>query len=160
MSDDARPALRLLAPRGARITAGLGALAVSGWFLWQSLLLQGVAGTDAVGPGAFPGLVAGIMLLASLALLTGLGERAPDQDDPAGEGVTMARPGGVLALFVGVLALALAFDRVPAYAAIALFTFGAQFALGERRWALLAGGSAALSLLIWLLFAQLLRVPL
>lgn len=148
----------LLSARGARISAGLAAAGAAIWFLWQSLLLQGAAGTDAVGSGAFPGLVAALMLLAAVALILGIGDAAPDAEADAG--VSIAHPGAVLALFLAVVALVLSFDRLPVYLAIAGFTFIVQFALGERRWRLLIGGSIALSALVWLLFAQLLRVPL
>ncbi|WP_238122531.1 MULTISPECIES: tripartite tricarboxylate transporter TctB family protein [unclassified Xanthobacter] len=150
----------LLSARGARISAGLAAAGIASWFLWQSLLLQGAAGSDAVGSGAFPGLVAALMLLAAVALILGIGETTASDDAEAEEGVSIAHPGAVLALFLAVVALVLSFDRLPVYLAIAGFTFIVQFALGERRWALLIGGSIALAALVWLLFAQLLRVPL
>lgn len=140
-----------LPARATRIGAALVCLAVGLGALWESNRLQNLPGGDAVGSGAFPGLAAIALTIASLGLLSGIGDR--------GEPLRIEAPLRVLAALGALVAFVAAMGQLPIIAVLAVFVFVFQIILGERRPFILAAGTAALTGGVWLMFGVLLNVP-
>ncbi len=136
-----------------RFVLGTVALAVAGWFLWESIALQATPGADRVGPGAFPGLVSFIMAAAALALLLGIGEGRA-------QALEVERPLHVLATLAALVGFVIALGQAPMLAVIFVLSLVLPLIVGERRPLPLLAGAAGLTLAVWLLFGLLLRVPL
>lgn len=138
--------------RATRIVAAIVFLAMGAGALWESARLQGLPGSDGVGSGAFPGLAAVALTIAALGLLSGWGDRS--------EPLVIEAPLRVFAALLALIAFVVAMGQVPILAAIAVFVAVFQFVLGERRLFVLAGGTVAITVAVWVMFGLLLNVPL
>ncbi|HEY0212080.1 MAG TPA: tripartite tricarboxylate transporter TctB family protein [Paenirhodobacter sp.] len=151
MGNRPAPVIRV-ATRPLRIGTGLVMLAVAAGALAEAARLQGLPGTTSIGPGAFPGLVAIVLGIAALILLSGRG-------DKDAEPLRIEHANRVLLGAAAIVLFVLAMAFLPILGAIAAFTCGFQWLMGERRARLLIGGSLGLTAAIWVAFGLLLNTP-
>jgi Na+-transporting NADH:ubiquinone oxidoreductase subunit NqrB len=141
------------ARRGAILVAAI-LLATGVFFAWQSALLP--FGTVRLpGPGFFPfalGIALGLLALAVLM-------RAARRDQAKSETLYLGHR-DVLVVFVALLGVAFAFERLGAYAALALFTMGLLMLLARAALWRAAAGAGIGTVAVWLVFKVLLGVQL
>lgn len=121
-------------------------------YLLAALAIPSASVGDPLGPTAFPVVLGGMMLLLGFSLLV-----APEKDQ-ASEGLKGKLGIVLLAGLLGVYGYSLPYVGYP----LGTFLFICITArlMGERSWALGASLSAGLSAGIYLLFTQVLDVPL
>lgn len=161
------------------LIAGLAAVVIGGVYLWMAFGLRASALADAVGPAGLPRILGMIMVgfglvLCAQALLAGSRSAAPavpavpaggdvgpaegEPDEAGGFGLSgVARAGGLLAIGIGYLLIIRTVGYIVAVGA--LIIVAALYGGARLSWRVFAIGAAGAAV-YWILFVEILRIPL